>query len=139
MKRQLMLTVAIMLLACGCMAQNTKPANTNGKANSGQVFDVVEEMPQYPGGMEALMSYLGENMKYPADAEKNKIEGRVIISFVIDKEGNVKDAEVVRSVSPSIDAEALRVVNGMPQWIPGKQKGKPVNVKYTLPLSFRLK
>jgi TonB family protein len=102
------------------------------------VYYVSETMPSYPGGPAALMKYLSETVKYPAAAYKNKIEGRVIVSFIVKRDGQLSNAEVVRSVSPELDAEALRVVKGMPKWIPGKQDGKPVNVRYTVPLTFRI-
>ena len=101
-------------------------------------FDVVEEMPEFPGGPKALMDYLMENVKYPKTAFDANIQGRVIAQFVVDKEGTVRDAHVVKSVDPALDAEALRVINNMPKWRPGRQNGKVVNVKYTIPVSFSL-
>lgn len=101
-------------------------------------FDVVEEMPEFPGGPKALMDYLMENVKYPKTAFDADIQGRVIAQFVVDKEGTVRDAQVVKSVDPALDAEALRVINNMPKWRPGRQNGKVVNVKYTIPVSFSL-
>ena len=103
-----------------------------------EFFDVVEQMPEYPGGMQELFGYLAKNIKYPKDAEDQQIQGRVIATFIINKDGSISDAKVVKSVSPSLDEEALRVINGMPNWKPGKQNGKVVNVKYTIPISFRL-
>lgn len=104
----------------------------------GDVFDVVEEMPQYPGGAEALLEFLNNNVQYPEEAEKAGIQGRVIATFVVEKDGSVSNAKVVKSVNPLLDAEALRVISAMPKWKPGKQNGKVVNVKYTVPISFRL-
>ena len=101
-------------------------------------FDVVEEMPEFPGGPKALMDYLMENVKYPKTAFDADIQGRVIAQFVVDKEGTVRDAHVVKSVDPALDAEALRVINNMPKWKPGRQNGKVVNVKYTIPVNFQL-
>ena len=101
-------------------------------------FDVVEEMPEFPGGPKALMDYLMENVKYPKTAFDADIQGRVIAQFVVDKEGTVRDAHVVKSVDPTLDAEALRVINNMPKWRPGRQNGKVVNVKYTIPVNFNL-
>ena len=103
----------------------------------GDVFDVVEEMPQYPGGAEALLEFLNQNVQYPEEAEKAGIQGRVIATFVVEKDGSVSNAKVVKSVDPLLDAEALRVISAMPKWKPGKQNGKVVRVKYTVPLSFR--
>ncbi len=102
----------------------------------GDVFDVVEEMPQYPGGPQALFEFLSNNVKYPEEAEKAGIQGRVIATFVVEKDGSVSNAKVVKSVDPLLDAEALRVISAMPKWKPGKQNGKVVRVKYTVPLSF---
>ena len=109
------------------------------KTSSGEdALEVVEEMPEFPGGVAELMKFLQANVKYPDDAKKAGKAGRVIVKFVIDKDGSISDATILRSVYPSIDAEALRVVNAMPKWNPGKVKGEPVKVKYTLPLSFSL-
>ena len=102
----------------------------------GDVFDVVEEMPQYPGGAEALLEFLNNNVQYPEEAEKAGIQGRVIATFVVEKDGSVSNARVVKSVDPLLDAEALRVISAMPKWKPGKQNGQVVRVKYTVPLSF---
>ena len=102
------------------------------------VFVVVEDMPEFPGGPQVLMKYLGESIKYPLIAQENGIQGRVICQFVVNKDGSIVDVEVVRSVDPSLDKEAIRVVKAMPKWKPGQQRGKAVRVKYTLPVSFRL-
>jgi TonB family protein len=108
--------------------------NESGK----KPFDVVEQMPQFPGGPAALMEFLSKNVKYPQEAYKNGIQGRVIVTFVINKDGSISDAKVVKSVDPQLDEEALRVVHSMPNWIPGRQNGEPVNVKYTVPITFKL-
>ena len=103
------------------------------------VFMVVESMPEFPGGQQALFKYLAENVKYPVIAQENGIQGRVICQFVVNKDGSIVDVVVVRSSGePSLDKEALRVINSMPKWKPGKQRGKPVRVKYTVPVNFRL-
>ena len=107
-------------------------------ADTSIVFDVVEQKPDFPGGMEALMQYLKENIKYPKDAEQQQKQGRVVVTFVVEKDGTVTEPKVVKSVFSSLDEEALRVIKNMPRWTPGKQKGKPVRVKYTIPISFRL-
>ena len=102
------------------------------------VFDVVEVMPQFPGGAPKLFEYLSQNIRYPKEAMESETQGRVIVSFVVCKDGSICDAKVVKSVSPALDAEGLRVISSMPNWTPGTQKGQPVNVKYTVPISFRL-
>ncbi len=103
-----------------------------------KVFDVVEEMPSFPGGQGALMSYLSSNVKYPVVAQENGVQGRVIVSFVVERDGSISDVKVARSVDPSLDREAQRVVKSMPKWKPGKQNGQAVRVKYTVPVVFRL-
>lgn len=102
------------------------------------IFEVVEQMPKFPGGASGIMNYLARNIKYPARAQESKKQGRVIVQIVIDKEGNVTDPRVVNSVSPLLDAEAIRVVSNMPKWEPGMQRGQKVSVRYTLPIVFRL-
>ncbi len=102
------------------------------------VFMVVESMPSFPGGDAALFKYLSDNIKYPVIAQESGIQGRVICQFVVNRDGSIVDIEVVRSVDRSLDAEAIRVISGMPKWSPGKQRGKTVRVKYTLPVNFRL-
>ena len=103
-----------------------------------EIFDVVEQMPDFPGGQAALMSYLSKNIKYPTIAQENGTQGRVIVQFVVNKDGSIVDAKVARSVDPCLDKEALRVINSMPKWKPGMQRNKPVRVKYTVPVMFRL-
>lgn len=103
-----------------------------------KVFDIVEEMPSFPGGMGALNKYLHDNVHYPVVAQENGVQGRVTISFVVEKDGSVTDVKVAKSVDPSLDKEALRVVRGMPRWTPGKQNGATVRVKYNVPVFFRL-
>lgn len=102
------------------------------------VFQVVETMPSFPGGDQALFKFLGENVKYPVIAQENGIQGRVICQFVVNRDGSIVDVEVVRPVDPSLDKEAIRVIKSMPAWSPGKQRGKSVRVKYTLPVNFKL-
>ncbi len=103
------------------------------------IFVVVETMPEFPGGQAALFKYLSENVKYPVIAQENGIQGRVICQFVVNKDGAIVDVEVVRSGGDaSLDKEAVRVIKSMPKWNPGKQRGKPVRVKYTVPVNFKL-
>ena len=103
------------------------------------IFMVVESMPEFPGGQQALFKYLAENVKYPVIAQENGIQGRVICQFVVNKDGSIVDVVAVRSSGEaSLDKEAIRVIKSMPKWKPGKQRGKPVRVKYTVPVNFRL-
>lgn len=108
------------------------------EADDAEVFMVVEKMPEFPGGTAALMKYLSENVKYPAIAQEHGIQGRVYVSFVVGKDGSIRDVQVGRSVDPALDNEAIRVVKAMPKWNPGQQRGKAVNVKYMLPVNFVL-
>ncbi|MBE6262352.1 MAG: energy transducer TonB [Prevotella sp.] len=103
-----------------------------------KVFDVVEQMPSFPGGNGALLEYLASHVKYPVVAQENGVQGRVIVSFVVEKDGSITDVRVVRSVDPSLDREAARVVSSMPRWTPGKQNGSAVRVKYNVPVMFKL-
>jgi TonB family protein len=114
-----------------------KTENTEMPADT-TVFEIVEQMPEYPGGTKALEDYLKRSIRYPQKAAKNKVQGRVIVELVIDKEGNVVNPRIFRGVNPELDKEALRVVKAMPKWTPGIQHGKKVFVKYTIPISFRL-
>ena len=103
-----------------------------------KVFDMVEQMPTFPGGQTELMAYLGKNIKYPTIAQENGTQGRVIIQFVVERDGSISDVHVARGVDPYLDKEAVRVVKSMPKWLPGKQNGKAVRVKFTVPVMFRL-
>jgi len=106
--------------------------------NDSQVFFIVEDMPEFPGGELALRKYIANSIKYPVIAQENGIQGKVYVTFVVDKDGSVSDARIARGVDPSIDKEALRVVNSLPKWKPGKQRGKTVRVSYTVPINFVL-
>ena len=116
----------------------SKPLNIPQPVNSNRVYDVVEQMPSFPGGISGLMTYLNQNIRYPAVAQENGVQGRVVVSFVVGKDGHISDVTVLRSVEPSLDKEAIRVVRNMPRWTPGKQGGEPVRVRYNVPVSFRL-
>lgn len=111
------------------------PADSTAKE---EVFMVVEQMPEYPGGMKEMLKFLQENVKYPENAMKNNVQGRVIVQFVVEKDGTPTEFKVLRSVDPDLDAEALRVMKAMPKWKPGMQKGQVVRVKFTVPVSFKL-
>ncbi len=112
--------------------------NSDAEEAGGKPFDVVEQMPEFPGGPSALFEYLSKNVRYPVEAQKNGVQGRVIATFVVEKDGSIADARVVKSVDPLLDAEALRVIYAMPNWTPGRQSGKVVRVKYTVPITFAL-
>jgi TonB family protein len=103
-----------------------------------EVFVVVEEMPEYPGGSMELRKFIASSVKYPAEAQKEKAQGKVFVSFVVSSTGKVEKAKIERSVTPALDAEAIRVVNLMPEWKPGKQRGTAVSVEYTMPIEFKL-
>lgn len=134
MKKLIMMSLMAMFGLTTVSAQKTVVAEKNQ-----QVFDVVEQMPEYPGGIQALFEYLQQNVKYPEDAKKQKIEGRVIATFVVETDGSINNVEVAKPAFPSLDAEAVRVLSAMPKWKPGMQSGKAVRVKYTVPINFSQK
>lgn len=118
----------------------SKHTNINMQTTSVEegIYDVVEEMPSFPGGQAELMSYISKNIKYPVEAQTNKIQGRVICTFVVERNGSISNINIIKSVDSSIDNEAIRIIKSMPLWIPGKNKGEAVRVKYSLPIIFRL-
>ena len=152
MKKELLFTAtaAIALLLAGCNA-NTK-AETAAPDESGattetaapapmptdSVYEVAEVMPEFPGGTQALFEFISKNLEYPQNAIDGQIEGRVVVQFVVDKTGKVGNIQVVRSIDKMLDQAAIDVVRALPAWKPGMQDGKPVNVKYTMPIVFKL-
>ncbi len=124
--------ISFLLVSSPLIAQTSHPSE------SSEVLQVVEEMPEYPGGMEACMKFLGENLKYPESAKTAHKEGSVFIGMVINKEGQVTDVKVLKGFDKACEEEAMRVVNMMPDWKPGKQRGKAVNVAFTIPIKFKL-
>ena len=125
------------VLACNeseMMAQTQK----DDYVDEDRVYDVVDQMPQFPGGHEKLKEFIEKNRRYPKSLQDRGIQGRVVVTFVVKKTGRISHAKVVRGVDPALDKEALRVVRKMPRWIPGKMGGKNVNVRYTIPVDFRL-
>ena len=134
MKKLMILSLMALFGLTTVNAQKTVVAEKNQ-----QVFDVVEQMPEYPGGFQALFEYLGQNVKYPEDAEKQKVEGRVLANFVVETDGSISNVEVIKPAFPSLDAEAVRVLSAMPKWTPGMQSGKVVRVRFTVPINFSLK
>ena len=133
-RKNVSLKVALMMLVL-LFSFMTSTAQTKKK---NMVYDVVEVMPQYPGGQIAMMKYIMENIKYPKQAMKEGIQGRVTVSFIVEKDGRVSNVRLLRSVQPSLDKEAIRVVKSMPKWTPGKHNGKPVRVRFNLPVMFKL-
>lgn len=113
------------------------PMNAQSESST-KVYYEVDEMPSFPGGLNGLMTFLVQNMVYPVTAQENGVQGRVTVSFVVETDGSITDVEVARSVDPFLDREAMRIVKAMPKWTPGKKDGKPVRVKYTVPVVFRL-
>ena len=152
MKKILNIVSFIVLLSFNLKAQNViNPTNEKEKitilravgddstvSDKGKVYQVVGQQPSFPGGMRELSYYLANNVKYPIDAAENNVEGRVLVTFVIEHDGSISNVNITNSVYPSLDKEAIRFVSGMPKWIPGKANGKTVRVKYTIPITFRL-
>lgn len=116
----------------------TAESSAPKKVFTGKVYEIVEDMPAFPGGVTELMNYLSKNTHYPAATKRDGIQGRVVVSFIVEPDGSISNAKLVRSVDPCIDQEALRVVRQMPKWIPGKQNGAAVRVKYNVPVTFKL-
>ena len=133
-RKNVSLKVALMMLVL-LFSFMTSTAQT--KKND-MVFDVVEVMPQFPGGQIAMMKYIMENMKYPKQAMKEGIQGRVAVRFIVEKDGSISDVKPILSVHPLLNKEAVRVVESMPKWTPGKQNGKPVRVRFNVPVMFKL-
>ena len=154
LRRQLGKAVAVVGMSMGLAAltaceSQLADLNTDSNISSvlnpsagSKIYDLVGEIimpqPSFPGGSEALLDFLRENVKYPEQAQKDSIEGRVVVGFSIDTDGSITEPQVVRSAHPLLDAEALRVVNLMPKWEPGSENGTPVKVKYNLPITFKL-
>jgi TonB family protein len=130
--------VALAIVATTNKKLIAKPINSVAQHTSDKIYDKVDVMPEFKGGTEALMKYLGNNVKYPKEAKENKIEGKVYVAFVIDNNGNIKDVSLAKSANKHLDKEALRVVKIMPKWSPGKKDNKNVSVKTTLPIAFQL-
>lgn len=152
MKKIIALSALLLLLDSNLKAQNVvNPTNEKDNitilravgddstvSDKEKVYQIVEQQPSFPGGREELFKYLAYNVRYPIDAAENKIEGRVLVTFVVEHDGSISNVNVANSVYPSLDKESIRVVSGMPKWIPGKANGKTVRVKYTIPITFRL-
>lgn len=129
----------IYLLLFALLFPDSLLAQEKEHVKKGDVYYKVDEMPQFPGGIEKMKSYIANQLGYPPEAKKNEIQGKVFISFVVGTDGSVVDAKVARGVDPILDKEALRVISELPKWIPGKDKGKLAKVGYTVPIQFALK
>ena len=157
MKKDLLFTAtaAIGLLLAGCNANNqqtetvapdesettieTVASATPAATTTDSVFEVAEVMPEFPGGTQALLNTIAQKLKYPQKAIDDQIEGRVVLQFIVDKQGKITDIQVLRGITPELNQAAIDVVQALPDWNPGMQDGEPVNVKYTLPIVFKLK
>lgn len=136
MKRLIMMSLMAICCLTTVLAQKTVVSQKDQKEDP---FNVVEDMPAFPGGMEAMIQFISSNIKYPADAKKQKVDGRVLVNFVVEKDGSITEVKVIKPAFPSLDAEAIRVVKAMPKWKPGYQRGKAVRVQFTMPINFSLK
>jgi protein TonB len=136
MKRLIMMSLMATCCLTTVLAQKTVVSQKDQKE---EPFNVVEDMPAFPGGMEAMIVYLSSNIKYPADAKKQKVDGRVLVKFVVEKDGSITEVKVIKPAFPSLDAEAIRVVKAMPKWKPGYQNGQAVRVQFAMPINFSLK
>jgi protein TonB len=121
----------LLMVNTNAMAQNKKAAND-------KVLEKAEVMPEFPGGDQAMMKFVSENVQYPEEAKEKEISGRVIVGFIVEKDGSISDVKVAKGIGGGCDEEAVRVVKAMPKWIPGKQDDKPVRVSYTMPFFFKL-
>jgi TonB family protein len=129
-------------ISCGTnkstQRNDTSYVEAKDKIENDEVYQVVEKMPEFPGGKQRLLNWMKENIQYPVEAQKEGIQGRVIITFVINKSGKAVEPLIIQSVDPLLDKEAIRLINSMPKWKPGEEKGEPVRVKFTMPINFRL-
>lgn len=132
---RLLATLSVLVLL---FVANTNATAQNKKAANDKVLEKAEVMPEYPGGEQAMMKFVADNVKYPQDAIDKEISGRVLVSFVVEKDGSIGDVKVVKGIGGGCDEEAVRVVNAMPKWKPGMDKGKPVRVSYMMPITFKL-
>ena len=131
------LLTTLSVLAVLLMANTTAMAQ-NKKATNDKVYEKVEVMPEFPGGEQAMLDFVAKNVVYPQEARDKEISGRVLVSFIVEKDGSITDAKVAKGIGGGCDEEAVRVVNAMPKWKPGKQKGKPVRVSFMMPFTFKL-
>lgn len=132
------LFVLALLLSAHTAMHAQSHQRTERNASDEKIFDVVEQPPSFPGGQAALMSYLSKSVKYPEEALKDNVQGRVIVGFIVEKDGSVSNAKIIRSVDSALDKEAIRIVMSMPKWTPGRQNGRNVRTKYNVPVNFKL-
>lgn len=132
---RLLATLSVLVLL---FVANTNATAQNKKVANDKVLEKAEVMPEYPGGDQAMMQFVADNVKYPQEAMDKEISGRVLVSFVVEKDGSINDVKVVKGIGGGCDEEAVRVVNAMPKWKPGMDKGKPVRVSYMMPFTFKL-
>lgn len=129
-------------ISCGTnkstQRNDTSYVEAKDKIETDKVYQVVEKMPEFPGGKQRLLNWVMKNIQYPAEARRKGVQGRVVITFVINKNGKAVEPVIVQSVDPLLDKEAIRLINSMPKWKPGEEKGEPVRVKFTMPINFRL-
>ena len=136
MKRLIIMSLMATCCLTTVLAQKTVVSQKDQKEDP---FNVVEDMPEFPDGIEAMIQFISNNIQYPADAQKQKVDGRVLVNFVVEKDGSITEVKVIKPTFPSLDAEAVRVVKAMPKWKPGYQKGQAVRVQFTMPINFSLK
>lgn len=132
---RLLATLSVLALL---LMVNTNAMAQSKKTSNDKVFEKVEDMPEFPGGEQAMMDFVSKNVVYPKDAQEKGISGRVFVSFIVEKDGSVSNVKVMRGIGGGCDEEAVRVISGLPKWKPGKQEGKPVRVSYQMPINFKL-
>jgi periplasmic protein TonB len=138
--KNILLSITFLLFFIAAKAQTTQPrTDTTTKRDTGKTFVHVEQVPEFPGGIDKFYEFIIKSIKYPRKARFDETEGRVVVGFVVERDGSITDIKVVRSLSPECDAEAIRVISTSPKWIPGIQDGHPVRVQYTVPIPFSLK
>lgn len=133
--RSLCIIIMLIVNVLSIQAQTDKG---NDSSKKDEVFMIVEEMPEFPGGEEARIQFMEKNIKYPRKAKENNIQGKVIVGFIVEPDGSISNIKIVRSVHPLLDAEAMRITRSMPKWKPGKQRGKTIRVQFTMPITFSL-
>ncbi len=130
--------LAILSVLAILFTVNTTATAQNKKTSNDKVFEKVEDMPEFPGGEQAMMDFVAKNVQYPKEAMEKGISGRVMVGFIVEKDGSISDVKVVKGIGGGCDEEAVRVVKAMSKWKPGKEKGKPVRVSYMMPFTFKL-